>query len=129
MGLIERAIRWAVSQGDVLSTPSQRKPFKIGQIDASGIVLLLGKGEWPNRLTWECREGVVPFLRERGTIPIGGRHQVKGNPGTLDEYLKGCIRVTTAGWVAAVLEQAGVVEIIRQRPALVRLAEGDPSEH
>ena len=35
-------------------------------------------GTWSR--SWECPEGVVPFLQERGTIPIGGRHRVEATP-------------------------------------------------
>lgn len=122
-GPVEQAIRSRLHEGQVLHTPTQAKPFKVGRIDADGVVLLLGAGEWPARLTWPCLEGVVPFLQERGTIPIGGRHVSEPNPGTLDEYLKGCTQVDTAGWVAVLLEQAGVVEVLRGRPARVRLTD------
>jgi hypothetical protein len=88
------------------------------------VVLLLGKGEWPVTLGWDCLEGAVPFLAERGTIDIGGRHSVAGNPGTLDEYLKGCTPVNTSGWVAVLLEEAGIVAVVRERPAKVRLVAG-----
>jgi hypothetical protein len=120
-GPVQQAIRAHLTEGQVLDTPSQHKPFKIGRIDGDGLVLLLGAGEWPTRLSWDCLEGVVPFLVERGTIPIGGRHSSIPNPGTLDEHLKGCTPVTTAGWVAVVLEEAGILEIVRDRPAMVRL--------
>jgi hypothetical protein len=120
-GPVEQAIRSHLHEGQLLHTPTQRKPFQVGRIDTDGLVLLLGAGEWPARLTWDCLEGVAPFLRERGTIPIGGRHVSAPNPGTLDEWLKGCTQVDTAGWVAVVLEEAGVVEIVRGRPARVRL--------
>ena len=120
-GPVQRAIRLALRQGQILHTPSQRKPFRIGIIDGRGVELLLGVGDWPTRLSWECLEGIVPFLTERGTTPIGGRHSSVPNPGTLDEHLKGCTPVTTAGWVASLLEEVGVVEVIRERPAKVRL--------
>ena len=64
----------------------------------------------------------MPFLREHGgTVDIGGQHQVTGRSGTLDGYLKGWISRTTAGWVAVVLETAGLVEIVHGRPARIRL--------
>ncbi|MFH1330236.1 MAG: hypothetical protein ABIJ48_06270 [Actinomycetota bacterium] len=124
-GPVEHAIRSHLHEGQVLATPTQHKPFKVGRIDAQGVVLLLGAGEWPTRLTWACLEGVEPFLRERGTIPIGGRHVSEPNLGTLDEWLKGCTQVDTAGWVAVLLEQAGVVGVLRGRPARVRLVGPD----
>jgi hypothetical protein len=129
MGPVQLAVRAHLRQGQVLRTPTQQKPFEVGRIDGDGVVLLLGKEERPVTLGWGCLEGVVPFLAERGTIPIGGRHEVAGNPGTLDEYLKGCVKRTTAGWVAVLLEEAGIVAVVRDRPARVRLAAGyaDPS--
>jgi hypothetical protein len=87
-----------------------------------GIVLLLGAGEHRTPLTWVCLEGILPLLRGRGgEIEIGSRHDVFGKPGTLDEYLKNCTKRTTAGWVAVVLEAAGLVDLIHTRPARIRL--------
>ena len=47
---------------------------------------------------------------------VGGQYVTVGTPGTLDGYLKGCTSITTAGWVAVVLEQAGIVELDHGRP-------------
>jgi hypothetical protein len=121
---VEQAVREAISPGQVLHTPSMRRPFTVETLDSRGVVLQLGRGQWSTRLSWECLEGVVPFIRQHGgEVEIGGQHQVDGNPGTLDEHLKGCIKRTTAGWVASLLEQAGVLVIERSRPARVRLAD------
>jgi hypothetical protein len=57
----------------------------------------------------------------RGTIPVGGSRSTGGQPGTLDEYLKGCTPVNTARWVAVVLEAVGIVEVLPERPVRVRL--------
>ena len=87
---VRRAVEERVSSGSQLRTPSRGKPFVVHTIDGGGVVLLLGAGRWPTRLSWECLEGVVPFIREHGgEVDIGGRHEVEGNPGTLDEWLKG----------------------------------------
>jgi hypothetical protein len=119
---VEDAIRRSVHPEQELRTPSQGKPFIVSRIDGEGIVLLLGRGQWPTRISWACLEGTVPFIRQHGgEVPIGGRHDVQGNPGTLDEWLKGCVKRTTAGWVAVVLERAGVVEMSPGRPQTVRL--------
>lgn len=122
MGPVEMAVRRAISPGQRLHTPTRRAPFTVERVDSQGVVLLLGKGQWATGLSWECLEGVIPFIvRHGGVVPIGGRHEVTGNPGTLDEHLKGCISRTTAGWVAAMLDEAGVLRIIHDRPATVRL--------
>jgi hypothetical protein len=105
-----------------LSTPTGRGQFSIAEIRAAGIVLLLGRGEWRTPIEWSVLEGIVPLLLARGgTIEIGSRHDVRGKPGTLDEYLKVSINRTTAGWVAALLERARVVDLVRVRLAYIRL--------
>jgi hypothetical protein len=63
----------------------------------------------------------VPFLGGKGWVEIGSRYEVGGKVGTLDGYLKRCVKRATAGWVAALLEAAGLVEVVRSRPAKVRL--------
>jgi len=119
---VQDAIRTHLHGGQRLLTPGRAQPFTVDRMDSDGIVLLLGRGQWPTRLTWECLEGLIPYLRDLGgEAPIGGRHQVEGNPGTLDGYLKECIKRTTAGWVAVVLKTAAIVEVVGDRPQRVRL--------
>ena len=91
-------------------------------IDDSGVVLLLGVGQARTRLSWSCLEGIPDFLRGRGWVPVGSVYDTAGSPGTLDGYLKGCVRRATAGWVAVLLEAADLVELDRGRPTQVRLA-------
>ena len=121
-GPVEQAIRRHITPGQQLHTPAQNAPFIVARIDREGVVLLLGAKRAWTPLSWDCLEGVVPFLAGRGWVPIGSRYETQGQPGTLDGYLKGCIKRATAGWVAALLEQAQVVEVARTRPAQVRLA-------
>ena len=120
-GAIERAVRSRIKPGDQLHTAAAASPFTVGRIDDSGVVLLLGKGRWPVRLTWRCLEGVCPFLRDRDWVRIGAAFDSPANRETLDGYLKHHTKVATAGWVAGLIERAGVVEIDRHRPARVRL--------
>ena len=91
------------------------------RIDQRGVVLVLGKGGWHTRLSWECLEGIVPFLSARSWTIIGGRFETPGGPGTLDEYLKGCLKTSTAPWVAAMLAEAGIVEMSAESPVRLRL--------
>ena len=109
-----------------LFTPTRSNPFVVERIDSRGVVLLLGPERTATPIAWDCWEGIPKYLRSKGgEIDIGGRYTVAGNPGTLDAYLKPCAwGRATAGWVAAVLEVAGVVDIIRTRPARARLRPG-----
>ncbi len=121
-GAVESAVRRSISNGQLLHTPSRHAPFVVAKVDDEGVVILLGEGRGAIRLSWDCLEGLIPFIISHGgEVPIGGRYQVEGNPGTLDEHLKGCVKTTTAGWVAAMLEEAEVLQINRVLPATVRL--------
>jgi hypothetical protein len=53
---------------------------------------------------------------------VGANRDVAGNPGTLDAYLKGCLKRQTADYVAVILERAGLVDLDRDPPARVRLS-------
>ena len=121
LGPLQRAIRASLAPGDMLATPARGASFVIERIDEAGVLLHLGRGRWPIRLTWECLEGIVPYLAGRGWVRIGTTFETEGQPGSLDAYLKDCTKTATASWVAAVLEGAGIVEIDRAQPARVRL--------
>jgi hypothetical protein len=113
MGPVERAIRAKFKPPATLCTLAQRKPFQISVIDSRGIVLLLGIQESPVRLSWECLESIPAFLRSQpGWVPAGGAHSVEGDTGTVDEFLKGWVKTDVARWLACVLRDAGIVEVI-----------------
>ena len=86
--------------------------------------MLLGKKEARTAFDWPALEGVVGFLKTRDWTEIGGVYDVSAKPGTLDSYLKQFVNRATAGWIAAVFEESGIIEIDRARPARVRLKEG-----
>ena len=123
-GRVEIAVRARIRPGEQLHTAANASPFTVKDIDHNGVVLLLGKGRWPVRLNWRCLEGIPTFLRDRGWVRIGSLFSSTGEAGTLDGYLKNHTKVLTAGWVAALLDRACVVEIDRSRPAKVRLRPG-----
>lgn len=121
MGPVEKAIRKAVREGDELGTPSQAKPFRVGKISSDGIVLELGRERTPTLFQWRYLEGVSAFLDQYGKVRINGSGKSQRVvSGTLDGFLKQHVNRLTAGWVAVLLEKAGVVEIERTRPAYVR---------
>lgn len=121
MGPVEQAIRarFPTRHAD-LETLSHGAPFELTW-DEKGIIVHLGKQRTPSRLSWSCLEGVPGHLRGEGWMLAGGMNRVTGEPGTLDEHLKKCVKVNTSRWVARVLRDAGVVEA-RIDPMEVRLA-------
>lgn len=126
MNRIEPAVRHHCSSGMRLSTPSGRGEFSVKLIDEKGVILLLGAKEAATRISWECLEGVDPYLRGRGWVEIGSVFDARSKSGTLDEYLKKHVYRATASWVAALLETAQVLDIDRSRPAKVRLRPPSP---
>jgi hypothetical protein len=123
-GAVEQAIRSTIRTGAVLTTPARGARFTVAAIDERGVVLLLGEKEAHTRLSWEALEGVADLLAGRGWVPIGSSYTTTAAEGTLDAYLKRHINRATAGWVAALLEKAGVVEVDRRAPARVRSTSG-----
>jgi hypothetical protein len=122
LGPVEHAIRAKLRAPVTLYTVGQRKPFKLSAIEADGIVLLLGRGEWHTQLSWECLESIPAFLQSQpGWVPAGGVHSVAGEPGTLDEHLKGYLKRDAARWLARVLADAGVVDLSEGPPLRLRL--------
>ena len=122
--IVEAAVRHAVRAGDVLPTPTGRGQFTVAELRPDGFVLLLGPKEARTALPWASVETVPNLLRGRGWVPLGSTYDVDGTPGTLDAHLRGYLKRATAGWVAVVMERAGVVDIDRSRPAQVRLRPG-----
>jgi hypothetical protein len=120
----EDAVRKAVFPGDVLVTPSGKGRFTIARYTSGGLVLLLGEKEAWTPLPWRALEELPDYLRGRGWVVLGSVYSTGSQPGSLDEYLKRFLKRATAGWVAVILEKAGVLEIDRSRPARVKLSVG-----
>jgi hypothetical protein len=123
-GRVENAVRKSVSPGELLPTPTGRGRFKVERYTPEELVLLLGTKEAWTPLPWRAMEGVPNLLRGRDWVPIGSLYSTDSQPGSLDEYLKSFLKRATAGWVAVVLERAGVLAIDRSRPARVKLRSG-----
>jgi hypothetical protein len=107
-----------------LHTFRRGRLFELKRIGDRGIVLLLGEGRHYTPLSWECLEGIVPFMRRySGWITAGGTYVTSGETGSLDEHLKNCITRQTSRWVAVVLAEADVVRVDEGPPLRVRLTE------
>jgi hypothetical protein len=106
-----------------LATPTGRGSFTVARYTSDGLVLLLGEKQAWTPLPWAALDSVPDLLRGRGWVPIGGTYRTDATPGTLDAHLKTYLQRATGGWVAVVLETAGVVRIDRGRPASVRLTD------
>jgi hypothetical protein len=121
MGPIETAVRSGITAGAVLSTPTGRGQFIVAEVGARGPILLLGRQQTRTLIPWPAVEGVRGFLGAEGWTVIGGVFDQAADPTTLDGYMKRFVNRATAGWVACLLERAGVVQIDRRPPARVHM--------
>jgi hypothetical protein len=121
MGPLETAVRKYIAEGTVLSTPTGRGQFTVAEVGTKGPVLLLGRKEARTLIPWVALEGVPGFLGAGTWRVIGGVYDQAADPTTLDGYMKRFVNRATAGWVACLLEAAGVVQIDRRSPARMRM--------
>jgi hypothetical protein len=119
---VEAAIGAAVPLDVPLRTPSGRGRFTVTRYTSEGLVLLLGDQQAWTPLPWKALEEVPELLRGRGWVRIGSVYSMDSIAGTLDAHLKQYLARATAGWVAVVLEAAGVVHLDRTSPAKVKLS-------
>ena len=119
-GLAQSCIRGGIEPGARFGTPSENEPFLVEGIDEQGIVLLLAE-KHRTRIPWEALEGALDLTHRHTSLRVGGGYTVDGEPNTLDGYLKAFVNRAVSGWVAVVMEKAGLIRINRDRPATVRL--------
>ena len=123
-GEVEQAVRAAVAPGEALQTPTGRGTFSVARYTSDGLVLLLGAKEAWTPLPWTALEEIPDFLRGRSWVRIGSTYATDAIEGTLDAHLKRFLARATGGWVAVVLERAGVLDIDRTPPARIKLSAG-----
>jgi hypothetical protein len=123
-GRVEEAVRLAIAPGESLLTPSGRGRFTVARYTFDELILLLGEKEARTPLPWRALEEIPDLLRGRGWVLIGGSYSVDSQPGSLDQHLKMFLNRATAGWVAVVLESAGVATLDRSRPMRLKLCSG-----
>jgi hypothetical protein len=121
-GPVEHAVRSSVAEGAELPTPTGLARFKVQRLDSRGVTLLFGPKRTPTFFSWACLEGIADYLEGKSWLPVGANRDVRGNPETLDWYLKQHVARQTANYVAVLLARAGVVDLITERPARVRLS-------
>jgi hypothetical protein len=115
-GPVEAAVRHNIAAGTVLLTPTGRGQFTVAEIGDRGPYLDLGRQKARTLIPWKALEGIPEFLGASWRT-IGSRYEKAVDPGTLDGYMKRFVNRTTAGWVACLLEAAGVVRIDRTQRA------------
>jgi hypothetical protein len=118
---VKSAVRAKVQPGQRLTTPTGRGQFTVAEFSPTGLVLLLGATQSRTPVPWKALEEIPDLLRGRGWVTIGTSYSTASSVGTLDAHLKGYLKTATAGWVAVLLERAGVLAIDRSPPARVKL--------
>jgi hypothetical protein len=120
MSSAEQAIRATVTPGQRLPTPTGRAEFEVGAIERDAIVLLLGAGRWRTRIPFAVLDEVVDSLSTSRWTLVGAVHTMESADGTIEAIVKPATRRSAGNYVAALLEHAGLVEVVL-RPMRVRL--------
>jgi hypothetical protein len=121
MSTIMTRIGETIRIGSPLKTPSGYAEFTVSNIRSNEVILEIGETKNELRIPAACFEGAPDFLRDKGWIRISAKHG-EANVDTFDGYVQGFTRgISAASYVAPILEEAGIVEIDRSRPAKLRL--------
>jgi len=121
MSLLKK-IRYTISLGEVLYTPSKRTSFTVERVDdTEGVTFRVGaKRKWKIKVPVECWEGIPKYLRSKGWVRIGAVHGT-AEKGTFEAYLDNYIQRSSSSYVVPVLERIEIVEVQHGRPAKIRL--------
>lgn len=125
LSLFDRILK-EVPVGLVLYTPVQRKPFSVKCKEPDRIVFLVKKTKI--EVSKDCWNGIPDFLRGKGWVKIGAKHEVleKLSTGTLERYLRensvnDKSRASQGSYVAPLLEHLKIVEVRHEKYSAVRL--------
>ncbi len=66
--------------------------FEVDNLAPDAVELLFGGSKTRTVIRWTCLEGIPAFLHEKGWVEIGATHSVTVKPGTLEAYLRTCLR-------------------------------------
>ncbi|MCW4035400.1 MAG: hypothetical protein NWF03_08565 [Candidatus Bathyarchaeota archaeon] len=125
MNLFDRILD-EVPVGLELYTPVRRKPFRVERKEPERLVFLVKRTKIV--VSKDCWNGIPDFLRSRGWVPIGAKHEVLENlsHGTLERYLreisvKDTRRESQGCYVVPLLEHLKIVEVRYNKRSEVKL--------
>ncbi len=123
MSVFEK-IKKEMRGGMVLHTPVRNASFTVDSLDAKHVVFFVGR-KTRIKVPRACWDGIPDFLRGKGWVKIGAKHDVAPS-GTLEEYLdkywsEGKTHASAASYVVPVLERLEVVEVDHRIPSRIRL--------
>ena len=70
--------------------------IEVDNLAPDAVELLFGGSKTRTVIRWTCLEGIPAFLHEKGWVEIGATHSVTVKPGTLEAYLRTCLRRCTS---------------------------------
>ena len=114
------AISRAAQPGTRIPTPSGRSVFEVAQITTDAIVLLFGAKRTRTRIPWTLLDEVMAAVPGERWMPVGAMHSSSSEAGTLEALLKPSLKRSTANYVAALLEKAGLLELDRSGTHRIR---------
>ena len=125
MSLFDKILK-EVPVGLELYTPVRRKPFRVEHKEYERLVFVVKNTKI--EVSKDCWNGIPEFLKGRGWVPIGAKHEVLENlsHGTLERYLrensvKDKSKASQGCYVVPLLEHLKIVEVRYNRRSEVKL--------
>jgi len=124
---VYEAIRRKIRVGTILYTPSKTKRRATFEVESTDdpVTFRVGRTKGRMRVPKSCLNGIPDFLRGKGWVRSGSRHE-EAIEGTLEDYLdrhKGKRGGSFASYVVPVLQEAGVIELQYGKHLEVKLSE------
>ena len=111
--------------GTRFATPAQHRPFTLASHQTDSVTFSVGDNDTPIEVPRACWDSVRDFLRGRGWIAVGQKHNV-ADAGTFTAFLD-TIQLPNqhrhpdwGSYVVLVLEHLRIVEVVT-RPTRIRL--------
>ena len=108
---VRLAVVSALVAGQKLYTPARQSPFEVLEVDATRGIKI---DKLSQRISWSALSGAPQFMASLGGTVVIGARKGSADANTLEWFLQrahGNV-VMRASFVAPILEQAGIVEIL-----------------
>lgn len=127
-GCVVHAVRRSLHEGLVLTPPDilcggdRGALFRVTRLDHDRLALSVGETGSPIYVRWHEFEGMLQYIRGfGGEVRIGSVQDSSASPGSLDGYLKQNHKTMRSTYVASILHQVGIAEVVCGRPMRIRL--------
>lgn len=115
----------AIKTGEVFRTPSGSAAFIVEKVAEDEVIFRVGtRRQLEITVSSDCLNGVPSFLKRKGWVLVGARHDESSPGGSFDEYLKRFAQprgISAASYVAPILQKILLIQVDTNGPHRIRL--------